>query len=344
MTQRPRHNNIILLEIFILLGLLRYMGAGRQGDVVDDDNNNSNTAVTTNTVAGVVIGATITDDNTILSIHPVEEATAMSSVRTVLPECTLVMAPSSIPNAGWGVYTLTDRKKNEPLLKYYDNNHFSAAYGDVVLQVPDLQHPLGASKMLWEYLWDATETGGQFEGLATTVSFIPGVAMLANGDVQHYNVLPSLQPDMDDAEVSGRSTPLSPGTGAFTYYHNYTWYISTDMVAGDEILVNYGLNWFRERGLDPVLPPTKQRRTHRPSLQMLQQESYCLDNMRPGSSTIPHAGRGAFAKRNLQMGTVVAPVPVLPISQASLQMVKLHHDGHLVETHQLLTNYCYGHS
>jgi hypothetical protein len=250
-------------------------------------------------------------------------------------DCTMVMAQSSIPNAGWGIYTLTERRKNEPLLWWPNPN---VAFGDVVLQIPDLQHPLDARKLLWEYLWDASETGGQNEGLKV-VSFVPGVGMLANGHVTQFNVLPSLQPMIDNA---GETTRSSPGTGAFTYYHNFTWFVSTDMVPGDEILVNYGPTWFQERGLDSSVPLPLH--SSRPSLFQLRQEGYCLDNLRPGRSTISHAGRGAFAKRRIAQGLVVSPVPVLPLHRSSLKMTKQHQSGRWDETQQLLQNYCYGHS
>ncbi|KAG7358612.1 SET methyltransferase domain containing protein [Nitzschia inconspicua] len=267
-------------------------------------------------------------------------STLHPSSHAVPDDCTLVMAPSTIPNAGWGVFTLTERRKNEPLLRRRTDDHL-LAYGDLVIQLPDLQHPLGAKKLLWEYLWDARETGGQYEGLQV-VSFVPGVAMLANGDATYFNVLPSLQPNMDSAGATRRRSNSSPGIGAFTQYHNFTWYVSKDMAAGDEVFINYGHGWFQERGFESFVPTHK--RMDRPTVSKLRDEGYCLDNLRPGLSSIPHAGRGAFAKRNFSKGTVVAPVPVLPISKVSMQMLKQHHDGRWVETQQLLTNYCYGHS
>jgi hypothetical protein len=256
--------------------------------------------------------------------------------QAVPDDCTMVMAQSSIPNAGWGVYTLTERKQNEPLLSWPHPN--KAAYGDVVMQIPDLQHASGAKKLLWEYLWDAFETGGQCEGLKV-VSFVPGVGMLANGHVTQFNVLPSLQPMVDHAGGERRS---SPGAGAFTYYHNFTWFVSGDMAPGDEILVNYGPTWFQERGLDSSVPlPPK---PSRPSLFQLRQDGYCLDNLRPGLSTITHAGRGAFANRRIPQGTIVSPVPVLPLHRSSLKMIKQHKSGRWDESQQLIENYCYAHA
>jgi hypothetical protein len=130
--------------------------------------------------------------------------------------------------------------------------------------------------------------------------------------------------------------------GAFTHYHNFTWYVAKDMVAGDEVLVNYGPGWFQERGFNASVPPHERLPRH--TLSKLRQDGYCLDNLHPGPSTIPHAGRGAFANRSMKNGSVVAPVPVLPVSTKSMTMIKQHQDGRWIETQQLLTNYCYGNS
>ena len=49
------------------------------------------------------------------------------------------------------------------------------------------------------------------------------------------------------------------------------------------------------------------------SIEYLEEHGRCLDNMKSGNSSIPHAGRGAFATRFLPMGTVVSSAPLLHI-------------------------------
>ena len=90
----------------------------------------------------------------------------------------------------------------------------------------------------------------------------------------------------------------------------------------------------------------------------LQQFGRCMDNIRPGPSTIPHAGRGAFAHRDIPQGGLVAPVPLIQIPQE--QVLDMHKivttqsdddgepmfvraDDETVIGQQLLLNYCYGH-
>ncbi|KAL3903085.1 MAG: hypothetical protein SGARI_005536, partial [Bacillariaceae sp.] len=49
------------------------------------------------------------------------------------------------------------------------------------------------------------------------------------------------------------------------------------------------------------------------SLKWLETNGKCMDNIRPGPSTIPYAGRGAFATRGIKSGSLVAPVPLVQI-------------------------------
>ena len=43
-----------------------------------------------------------------------------------------------------------------------------------------------------------------------------------------------------------------------------------------------------------------------------------MDNLRPGPSTIPYAGRGAFATRAIKQGSLVAPVPLVQIPEENI--------------------------
>ena len=243
---------------------------------------------------------------------------------TVPDACGLVMAESSIKDSGWGVFTLIPRKKGD---RVHD--------GDPVIQIPDFNplYAAGAKRLLWEYLWDGQETGGQYEG-RHVMSMIPGIGMLANGEANLHNALP-YKPQFDDG---GLIRNVSPGAGASTHYHNFTWYSQKDLARGEEIFLNYGPGWFQERGYDDQPPPTETR-----TIPWLRENGYCVDNLVPGRSTIDHAGRGAFAVRDLEAGTIVAPVPVLPISSQSLEMRKEHESGRIVISEQLLRNYCFGH-
>lgn len=103
-----------------------------------------------------------------------------------------------------------------------------------------------------------------------------------------------------------------------------------------------------ERGTSEVLLPGSVR-----SIEWLEENGKCLDNIRPGKSTIRQAGRGAFATRLIPRGSIVAPAPLIHIPrQAVLDMYDEieHEDGTFernmtsVTQRQMLLNYCFGHA
>lgn len=94
----------------------------------------------------------------------------------------------------------------------------------------------------------------------------------------------------------------------------------------------------------------------RQTLEWLQKNGRCMDHLEVGASTIPHAGRGAFAKRKIKKGAIASPMPMVAIPEKSI--MDLHEvarstdaDGnkfyHRVNDEvigqQLLLNYCFGH-
>ena len=91
-------------------------------------------------------------------------------------------------------------------------------------------------------------------------------------------------------------------------------------------------------------------------LSWLHEHGRCMDNIRDGISHIPHAGRGAFARRFIPKGTIVAPAPLIQIPDRSVftiydkKLTPSEKGGYMVVTdqgkpihQQLLLNYCFGH-
>lgn len=79
----------------------------------------------------------------------------------------------------------------------------------------------------------------------------------------------------------------------------------------------------------------------------LRKHGRCMDNIRPGISTIPQAGRGAFASRFIPLGGLVAPGPVLHMAnRTSLNVYDETENGSRDKSKhvsmQLLLNYCFG--
>ena len=88
------------------------------------------------------------------------------------------------------------------------------------------------------------------------------------------------------------------------------------------------------------------------SLEWLQKYGMCIDNIKPGPSTIPHAGRGAFATRPIPKGGLIAPVPLLHIPDVEvldMHPLKIWEDDEYMREsdnvihQQLMLNYVYGH-
>lgn len=69
-------------------------------------------------------------------------------------------------------------------------------------------------------------------------------------------------------------------------------------------------------------------------------KGYCLDNIREGTSTVESAGRGAFATRSLEKGSIITPAPLLHVMDRSVLDSDI---ADMNATSQLLLNYCFGH-
>jgi hypothetical protein len=90
------------------------------------------------------------------------------------------------------------------------------------------------------------------------------------------------------------------------------------------------------------------------SLEWLHKYGTCGDHIVPGESSLPQAGRGAFANRDLPVGTIVAQLPLIHISERrrlDTYPIIMEKENGSVEaetegtslSQQLIINYCYGH-
>lgn len=88
-------------------------------------------------------------------------------------------------------------------------------------------------------------------------------------------------------------------------------------------------------------------------LHWLEENGQCMDNIRVGVSSIPHAGRGAFASRFIPKDGLVSPAPLIHVK--NVEMIRTYFDltrnkkGFFVPdrtgraSFQLILNYCFGH-
>lgn len=85
------------------------------------------------------------------------------------------------------------------------------------------------------------------------------------------------------------------------------------------------------------------------SLEFLEENGICGDNIREDISTIPQAGRGAFATRALKKDSLVAPLPLIHVPyRKRMEMYRMDNGYDKVKNkdivgYQLLLNYCFGH-
>ena len=84
------------------------------------------------------------------------------------------------------------------------------------------------------------------------------------------------------------------------------------------------------------------------SIEWLNEWGYCQDHIKPAPSTIPQAGRGAFATRDLPEGTVVGYAPLIHIGTYGREIFDISYEnvgGVEEERHMydLVINYSFGH-
>ena len=152
-----------------------------------------------------------------------------------IKECTLFLAESSIPNAGWGMYTGKALAKGEVI-----------GPTDVAIQVADqalfmeLYKNIRGSKLpLWkihDYFWNPDITYAEHEGKDIS-SIIPGLGMAANSHTGLVNV-----------ENKGTLRRASEGNnGAYTHFTEQTFKTYFPLPVGHELFAEYGDNWFADR-------------------------------------------------------------------------------------------------
>ena len=256
--------------------------------------------------------------------------------------CKLVVAPSTIPNAGLGIFTTVPLAENELI-----------GYGDLVVPIPRI--PSNLPDPLEDYSWNGRIYSGELNG------YSPGLQSLMNSHLALLNVH-QVRP----------ATNVFPDESSSTPYHYLQNIAEHDIPAGGELFTFYGDHWFqgRERFQDlplpddfivageiakgfhnlttgisnysykeelwtliksfpyhskvmEILPPLAdvslvaekgvrhlyQPNATRPLSELSSEQSRCLDLIRPGPSKVHNLG--AFATRKIPKGSVVTGSPLL---------------------------------
>ncbi|KAL7537712.1 hypothetical protein ACHAXR_010407 [Thalassiosira sp. AJA248-18] len=88
------------------------------------------------------------------------------------------------------------------------------------------------------------------------------------------------------------------------------------------------------------------------SVEWLEENGACIDNIVSGVSTIAQAGKGAFATRSINKGERITTTPVITLTREELNLWEIFKETGFVEGgpvmeligHQLFLNYCWGHT
>ena len=191
-------------------------------------------------------------------------------------ECKLYMAPSSLPGAGWGLYTAQDLPEGSSV---------GADYADLYVPIQDRfktlpykgqQHFLSWLSYIWperinafwhtyndevfpeipmaRYGFDeglnAASTFQFTDGTDIVSAFSPGIASLVNS----HPFFANLQKNDESERVD--VTALNHQQQAFSPYHGVSFETTDFLPAGTELLINYGAEWHErnheklESGLD----------------------------------------------------------------------------------------------
>jgi hypothetical protein len=103
----------------------------------------------------------------------------------------------------------------------------------------------------------------------------------------------------------------------------------------DRILLSSNGSYERD---DLTLAIAREISVKKRSVEWLQENGMCLDNILPGKSSNPQAGKGAIAQRPMKKSDIIAPASLLQITDRdALRMPAF--EG---EDMQLLLNYCFG--
>jgi hypothetical protein len=192
-----------------------------------------------------------------------------------------------------------------------------------------------------------SDHGLPLEGRFLNRVFIPGVSAFVHCSDEYLNI----DAERNEFEVSeGVHRFTDPTAGSFSHHHNFALRSTRELVQGEELLLSCS-GALQHQATNEV------KRIGKP-IDWLSQNGICLDTLSVAPSTLPGVGRGAFNKRAVGKGEVVASTPVVHFDRSELEIVEqstelnekipgAHKHGiqytDKVTGEQLLLNYCFGH-
>jgi hypothetical protein len=229
--------------------------------------------------------------------------------------CELYMAESLVHPGQWGVFV-----------------GIPVSRGQAVGQ-PEPVIPMVDAKMNewspWNELVEPPTPRLRLESRFLTSTFTPGIQQIVVCSNRHHNIAPVVHENMGDA-VSETAGPLlhrarDAGAGSSASYLS-TILATKELWAGEELVVPCdALGRFSSSSDESegyFSGHNARRRVASVEYLASSDTSFCMDQFLVAPSSVPGAGRGAFAKRDVPVGQVIVPTPVLHLDTSQMEIVE----------------------
>ena len=260
--------------------------------------------------------------------------------------CDFYIAESAIPRGGLGVFTSKPLAKGDP----------AQAWPDICIYLTDADTRKGTEidTHTWQsYRFGAQFLGGNFNPRAACMGLVTLFNSMAMEE--YASARPSAIRDLIHKN-GGLDRARDPGAGAISQFYGATSVAIRDLDAGSELMLwddgnggkEYEKHGLKEDGrteLDIKVNPEPNRPP-----EWLQKHGMCADNIKVQTATDPSMGRGAFSRRFIQRGSVIAPAPLQIYPNRTKFSAPLRGDARrvhekenemLFEREQLLVNYAF---
>jgi hypothetical protein len=166
----------------------------------------------------------------------------------------------------------------------------------------------------------------RLESRFLTSTFTPGIQQIVACSNRHHNIATVSHESVRDAASDALGLLLGRDAGAGSSASYLSTVVATqDLWAGEELVVPCdALSRFSPTGDESGdYPSGHDARRRVASVEYLASSdtSFCLDQLLVGPSSVPGAGRGALAKRDVPVGQVIIQTPVLHLDTSQMEIV-----------------------
>lgn len=166
----------------------------------------------------------------------------------LLDQCELFLAESTLDIDELGTFSGIDRNKDEQI-----------GESEIYISIADMRDDtfVELSNEIWGDELDDAILG--FDNLYGSREYVPGLGSVATGYAGLVNARHDFINNRPLSDAAGMHRSLNPGVGGFTNHYNVQFVTSQYVVAGSEIFLNFGEDWYTERaelsGMPHVYPP-----------------------------------------------------------------------------------------